>query len=453
MLRRAELEAAAARAGGARGIRARGRGDPRDQHLRRQPAEAEQLRSRGRDGKDQSHRRRVGARRRWWPRECRRRNRTARHPHRAVRSHVTGRGRGGVRAAGARTARRRRGWIHPRDVQRPRRDARRPARGARRVRSARRLSDDDRHRRTHLLRYRSRHVYEAARGLGRGRHRRELLGGTGGGARSGRKNGEGDRQADLGAAQRRPAQGRGGSQDLSRVARVHGELRAPHDRDGRAVRGRLLRLHARAYQEDSRLRGERRAPPAERGGVARPGTRARRRHADPPRREITVGGKARARRPRHERRDRAAQGRGSEADAGAVPCAQSRGRGCRQRARWPSCAESHGRAAVRATDRTRGGNRDGDSLLLPGSQSPRDAVRHHRRARRGTAQHPDHHRRSAQDGPVPGGNRRLRHRLDRSHESGLSSESGTRPRQQPSWRNDQVGDRRGRQSRRHRQGP
>src|SRR6266511_3083537 len=61
LLRRAEPQAATARAGSARGVRARRRGDPRDEHLRGQPAQAQQLRAGGRDGKDQPHGGRAGA--------------------------------------------------------------------------------------------------------------------------------------------------------------------------------------------------------------------------------------------------------------------------------------------------------------------------------------------------------------------------------------------------------
>ncbi len=57
-----------------------------------------------------------------------------------------------------------------------------------------------------------------------------------------------------------------------------------------------------------------------------------------------------------------------------------------------------------------------------------------------------------EDGPLPRGNRRLRHRFDRADESRLPVESGPRSGEQPTRWFDQVGDRRGRESWRERSG-
>src|SRR6266550_2306168 len=93
-------------------------------------------------------------------------------------------------------------------------------------------------------------------------------------------------------------------------------------------------------------------------------------------------------------------------------------------------------------DPERGGDRNRHPLLLPGPQPPRDAVGHPRRARRGAAQHLDHHRRSAEDGSLPRGDRGLRHRLDRTDEPGVSPQPRARPGEQPDRDADAVGNRR-----------
>src|SRR3989440_18361 len=144
---------------------------------------------------------------------------------------------------------------------------------------------------------------------------------------------------------------------------------------------------------------------------------------------------------------------GPDADARAVPGAQGGGRGrgeCPRRAAGP---KPHGRAAVGDPDPEGSGDRDRHPLLLPGPQLPRDAVGHPRRPRRGAAQHPDHHRRSAEDGPLPRGHRGLRHRLDRPYEPGVSPEPRARPGQQPDRGADPVGYRRRGEPRRGGPGP
>src|SRR2546425_185033 len=179
--------------------------------------------------------------------------------------------------------------------------------------------------------------------------------------------------------------------------------------------------------------------PPRRGGAAR--------------RALELGTEARVRRVRHQRRDRAAEGRGSDAHAGAVPRAQGGGRGGGQRSRRAARAEPHGRPAVRDPDPTGRGDRDGDPLLLPRPQPARHAVRHPRCGRRGGPEHPHHHGRPAQDGPLPGGDGGIRHRLHRVDESRVPPEPRARPREQPDRSAHPLGDRRGRESRRHRPRP
>src|SRR3989442_1583284 len=122
----------------------------------------------------------------------------------------------------------------------------------------------------------------AAPGGGGGGGGGKRLGGPRRRARRGGETGEGDRSPDFGGPQRRPPQGRRRPEDLPGVPRVHGELRTPHDRGGRAPRGRLLRDYARAHQEDPRLRRERRAAPPACGGLARDDHGARRRGGGAP---------------------------------------------------------------------------------------------------------------------------------------------------------------------------
>src|SRR5213076_1707156 len=119
----------------------------------------------------------------------------------------------------------------------------------------------------------------------------------------------------------------------------------------------------------------------------------------------------------------------------------------------PEGPEPDGRAPVGDPDSEGSGDRDRHPLLLPGPQPPRDVVGHPRRARGGAAQHPDHHRRSAEDGPLLGGHRGIRHRLDRPHEPGLSPQPRARPGEQPDRGADPVGDRRRREPRRRGLGP
>src|SRR2546430_1154201 len=127
------------------------------------------------------------------------------------------------------------------------------------------------------------------------------------------------------------------------------------------------------------------------------------------------------------------------------------GRG--QRPRRPAGAEPDGRAPVGDPDSKGSGNRDRHPLLLSRPQPARHAVGHPGRARRGTAQHPHHHGRPAQDGAVPRGHGGVRHRLDRAHESRVPAQPRARPRGQTAPRTPALGDRRRRESGRRRPGP
>src|SRR5690348_2420244 len=126
-----------------------------------------------------------------------------------------------------------------------------------------------------------------------------------------------------------------------------------------------------------------------------------------------------------------------------------------ERSRWGAKlarGEPDGCDSIRTPHRTGNGHRNRDALLLPGPQPPGHAVGPPRGGRRGAPQCPDHHGRSAEDGALPGGDGGLRHRLDRTHEPGLSSQSGAGSRPQPDRVADEVGDRGGGQSGRARPG-
>ena len=171
-----------------------GRRAARDQHLRRQPAQAGDLRPRRpRPSGSTPPRPRLAREAAGDARRGARRHRAARRPGRAVRRDRRSTRRGAhVRAPGARPARGRGGRLHPRDVQRRRR-ARAP-----RSRPCAALTDlpdhradDRRHRRQDALRHRPGGLRARARGHGRGRHRRQLLGGPARRARGGREAGAG----------------------------------------------------------------------------------------------------------------------------------------------------------------------------------------------------------------------------------------------------------------------
>src|SRR5439155_576267 len=82
--------------------------------------------------------------------------------------------------------------------------------------------------------YRARNVRAAARRMGCGRDRGELLRGPCGRARGGGEDGESHRPAHLRRAERGAPEGRGRPEDLPGVPRGHGELRAPPDPGPRA---------------------------------------------------------------------------------------------------------------------------------------------------------------------------------------------------------------------------
>src|SRR5437667_12610 len=161
---------------------------------------------------------------------------------------------------------------------------------------------------------------------------------------------------------------------------AQGLLCAPDDRVGGAHRGRLLRHHAGAHQEDPRLRGERGAAPSAGGRVTRGDRAARGCRGGAVGRALALGREARRREARDQRRDRSPARSRPGAHARAVPRLEGRGRGRGERPRWPAGAEPDGGPALGDAHSARGGDRDRDSLLLPRSQPARHAVGHPGRA-------------------------------------------------------------------------
>ena len=140
--------------------------------------------------------------------------------------------------------------------------------------------------------------------------------------------------------------------------------------------------------------------------------------------------------------------RGVDASRMLADVRQAEGRRRRrgERARRSARAEPHGRAADERADRAAGRHRDGDALRLPRPQPARHAERLVGRVGRWPPQPARHHRRSAEDGPVPRRDGGLRRRLDRPHESRQQPESRSRSRRQRDRPADAVRDRRRRES-------
>ncbi|CAA9344702.1 MAG: 5,10-methylenetetrahydrofolate reductase, partial [uncultured Gemmatimonadaceae bacterium] len=138
----------------------------------------------------------------------------------------------------------------------------------------------------------------------------------------------------------------------------------------------------------------------------------------------------------------AARGGRLEAAGRRGDAARRRG-GRDQRARRAARAEPDGGDHDVAAHRAAGGDRDGDPLRLPRPQPAGDVERPPRRLGGGAAQHPAHHRRPAEDGPLPGRHGGVRHRRDRAHEPGAQPEPRHGPRRQLDRRADALRDRRG----------
>ena len=255
VLRRAERARARSRARRAPRLREGGRRGARDEQLRREPAQARAVRTRGADARAQQARRRARARGggRRTRRARRRRGRATRCAARALRPDVGRGGAGDLPRADGRAEGGRRRPLHPRDVQRPARDRAGDHRGARgRSRHAGRRTDDHRRRWTHAVRRDAGRRRARARPLRRRRHRPQLLRRSADDSRGRREDGAGDAEEDLRAAERRHAARRGRTQHVHGERRVHGGVRAASRAGGREGRGRLLRHDAGAHQRDVR---------------------------------------------------------------------------------------------------------------------------------------------------------------------------------------------------------
>ena len=179
-----------------------------------------------------------------------RRDRPARHPHRAVGQDRAGRGRGLLPRAGAGAARRRRRPVRPRDVSRPERGPRGDCGDSQRLRPADRRADDDRGRRQQPRRH-------AARAVCRRRSSRyaDVIGvncsiGPAPMLETVERMSAITQGASRRAAQRRPPARHRGAQYLSVVAGIHRVVRAALHEPWRAAGRRLLRHDAGAHPPD-----------------------------------------------------------------------------------------------------------------------------------------------------------------------------------------------------------
>ena len=313
LLRRAEPHSARPGRRSPPDLRPVRRGRHRDEHLRREPHQVEPLRP-GRPGpRDQRAGRAHRAQRGEGAGLGRRRDRSSRHPDRAVGQDRRGRSGRVFRRTGARAPRGRRRPLRARDFPRRERDWRGDPRRALGLRSADRRADDDRGRREHARRRGAGSLRSRARALGCRCRRAELQRRARRDARNHRASGAGRDGQALGAAERRTAARNRRPQHLSVLARVHGVVRPALHRQWGPARRRLLRNDPGAH------------PPDQAGGsravaeCGRAGDDATRRRLRPRRRRWTAGAgnhrqvgevpheqRARARDLRRERRARAA---------------------------------------------------------------------------------------------------------------------------------------------------
>ena len=346
LLRRAEPQAARPRARHPPGVRPGRRRDHRDEHLRRQPDQAGDARPRRRHRADQRRGGPAGARCRRRPRRGGRGDRPARRAHRAVRRDVGGRG---ARAPSRRQVRGLLAGGVDGFILETFSDVAELGAAFAAVRavvgSAGHRADDRRHRRQDPLRHRPRRLRPRAGGDGRRRDRRQLLGRAARRARGGRKARARGGHPDLGAAERRPAARGRRPQDVHGVSRVHGELRAPHGRGRRATSWAgccgTTPEHIRAIVGFVQS-----VSPRHVHAVAGAAPTAVAQDPVPLAERSRLGCKLARGTVRHDGRDRAAQGRRSDADVRAGAAAQGRGRRRRQRARmdrgpragWARCS-------------------------------------------------------------------------------------------------------------------
>ena len=209
-------------------------------------------------------------------------------------------------------------------------------------------------------------------------------------------------------------------------------LRAPSHPGGREDHRRLLRHDAGAHPGDGRRHPAARAAQPARASVryscrirwtridaARRTSRAALGvDGDAVRRAVALGG-ARSRAASSSRRSRSCRRaawmrRGCSRDVAAL---KEAGVDAVNVPDGPRAQSRMGALHDEPPHRAAGRHRDGHALLLPRPQSARHAERPARRGGDGAAQPAHHHRRSAEDGPVSGRDRGLRHRLDRAHES------------------------------------
>ena len=390
----------------------RGRRADRDEHVRREPAEARAALPRGRVRAAVELRREAGARGA--------RGVGARRLHRGLdrparRRRASGpRAVGAVRRAGADPRGPRRRPLHGRDVLRPRRSRER-GRG-------RPLGVGAPDRRAHDVRQRPADARRrlGPRSSGPARHarrrgvRREPRRRARGGARRDRRHARRG-QAARRAAERRPGEHVGAAHRVpARDARVLRAVRSAGARVRRRDHRRLLRHHTRADRCDPRRDRRRRracglaAPPRARGRRARVAVRG----AD------AAAAAARRRRVRRLRSARSAARR--EPGVTARNCARGArvGQGAaRRRERQPARTRAHERDHGVRRDRAADRRRDDPAPDAARHDGQRPRVGAARRARGGRAEHPRRHGRSAGGGRLS----RARTACTRSTRSASSS--------------------------------
>ena len=264
---------------------------------------------------------------------------------------------------------------------------------------------------------------------GRRRHRAQLLRRPADDSRGDREDGAGhDAQAQR-AAERRHAARRRRAQDVHGQPRVHGDVRAAPRAGGREGHRRLLRDDARAHQRDGRGHSSARAAAARASSQRRErGHATSRRCPKPAGRGRRAGAASRERSKLGAARSRAASSsRRSRSCRRAASTRRKMLERRRQRSKragvdavnvpdGPRAQSRMGALLTSAAHRAAGRHRDGHALLLPRPQSARHAERSARRRGDRAAQHAAHHRRPAEDGPVPERDGGVRHRRDRPDE-------------------------------------
>ena len=216
-----------------------------------------------------------------------------------------------------------------------------------------------------------------------------------------------------------------GPHDLPLVARVHGVLRPPVHREGRAAGRRLLRDDARAHPADQ---ARRRLDIGRAAGGRRSRVGA-----------VTAGEPTVAPIPRDQKSRLAhAMARGTFVHlveltppkghefAPTIEEARALEDPRRRRRQHPGRAAGRGADERRVDgrpDRAAGGDRDRAPLRVPGPEPARDGVGPARRSRHGHPERAAHHRRPATPGRLRVRHRRLRRGLDRPDQRRQPAES------------------------------